>query len=73
MTREIMNLAVVKHEIVKLGRSPLAEKVYPIPSDWVPITDVLAILTRFRKHWTEFRPTTKAKEAELISEIFGES
>jgi hypothetical protein len=68
-----MNLDDVKHEIVKLGRSPLAEKVYPIPSDWVPLTDVFAILTRFKKHWTEFRPETKAKEAKLISEIFEES
>jgi len=68
-----MSLDDVKHEIVKLGRSPLAEKVYPIPPDWVPLTDVLATLTRFRKHWTEFRPTIKDEEAELISGIFGES
>lgn len=68
-----MNLDKAKHEIVKLGRSPLAEKAYPIPSDWVPLTDVLAILTRFRKHWMEFRPTTTTSEAKLLSEIFGES
>lgn len=70
---EISNLGEVKHEIIKLGRSPLSERVYPIPSDWVPLTDVLAILTRFTKHWTEFRPQTEGKEAKLISEIFGET
>ena len=73
LTRKIMNLADVKYEIVKLGKSPLAERVFPIPSDWVPLTDVLAILTRFREHWTQFRPPTNTKEAELIAEILGES
>ena len=73
MIRKIMNLADVENEIVELGKSPLAEKAYPIPSYCVPLTDVLAILTRFRKHWTQFRPPTNTKEAELISEILGES
>ena len=66
-----MNLSDVRREIVRLGRNPLAEKIYPIPSEWVPLTDVLATLARFRKHWTEFRPQTDEQEAKLISEMLG--
>ncbi len=66
-----MNLDDLKEEIIRLGKSPLAEKLYPIPPDLVPLTDVLAILTRFKKDWTEFRRTTHTREAQLISEIFG--
>ncbi len=69
-----MNLGQVKREIKELGKTPVAEKVYPISSDWVPITDVLAILNRFEKHWKNYQEAKKgASEAKLISEILGES
>jgi hypothetical protein len=68
----IMNLGEVEREIMKLRRSPFIEKMYPIPRDWVPITDVLAILCRFRKHWKTFRTAKDDEETNLISEIFGE-
>jgi len=66
-----MNLDQVKREIKELGKSPAAEKVYPITSDWVPITDVLAILNRFEKHWKKYREENTG-EAKLIAEILGE-
>ncbi len=66
-----MNIGQVKREIKELGKSPVAEKVYPITSDWVPITDVLAILNRFEKHWKQTKK--EQSEAKLIGEIFGES
>ncbi len=69
-----MNLDQVKREIKELGKAPVAEKAYPISSDWVPVTDVLAILNRFEKHWKNYHEAKKnASEAKLISEILGES
>ena len=69
-----MNLDQVKREIKELRKTPIAEKVYPISSDWVPITDVLAILNRFEKHWKNYREAKKtASEGKLIGEILGES
>lgn len=66
-----MNLAQVKSEIKNLGKKPTTERMYPITSDWVPITDVLAILNRFEKHW---RQESKKSELEdkLVVEILGE-
>ncbi len=67
-----MNLDQVKREIRDLKKTPVAEKSYPISSDWVPVTDVLAVLNRFEKHWKKYRETKKsATEAKLIDEILG--
>jgi hypothetical protein len=69
-----MNLEQVKREVKALGKSPVAEKVYPITSDWVPLPDVLAIINRFEKHWKKYGASKKdAREARLITEIIGES
>ena len=69
-----MNLEQVKREIKELGKSPVAEKMYPITSDWVPVTDVLAIINRFEKHWKNYKEAKKGgSEMKLISEILGES
>ncbi len=69
-----MNLEQVKREIAELGRSPVAEKMYPITSDWIPLTDVLAIINRFEKHWKQYKGTKKdSSETKLISEILGET
>lgn len=62
----------MKREIKDLGKSPAAEKVYPITADWVPITDVLAIINRFEKHWKNYKESRKGtNEAKVIDEIFG--
>lgn len=69
-----MDLEQVKREVKELGKFPLAEKMYPISSDWVPVTDVLAVLNRFEKHWKNYRETKKGEsESKLINEILGES
>ncbi len=41
----------LRNEIEQSARNPLAERAYPITSDWIPVTDVLAIVDRFEKHW----------------------
>jgi hypothetical protein len=64
-----MNLEQVKKEIESLGKSPASERMYPITSDWVPISDVLAIIDRFEKHWKNYKPSNKGN---LIAEILGE-
>jgi hypothetical protein len=68
-----MNLEQVKREIKELGQSPVSEKMYPITSDWVPVTDVLAIINRFEKHWKQYKDRKNAAEVKLINEILGES
>ena len=68
-----MNLEQVKHEISELGKSPVAERMYPITSDWVPITDVLAIVNRFEKYLKQHDEKGKDPQVtKLINEILGE-
>jgi len=66
-----LNLEQLKQEIKELGKSPAAEKMYPITSDWVPVTDVLAIVNRFEKHWKQHMETKTGDQAKLIKEILG--
>ena len=66
-----MNLAQVKNEIKDLGKKPLVERMYPITSEWVPITDVLAIINRFEKHWRQ-KPKENESEDKLLTEILGQ-
>lgn len=42
-----MKLGELRAEIQQSARSPYSEKLYPITSDWIPVTDVLAIVDRF--------------------------
>ena len=67
-----MNLQQVKEEIISLGKSPAAEKMYPITSNWVPISDVLAIINRFEKHWKGYKTPGKGSEGNLVAEILGQ-
>jgi len=67
-----MNLIQVKREIVELGKIPASEKMYPITSEWVPLPDVLAIISRFEKHWKQL-PKKDEDEARMITEIIGEA
>ena len=68
-----MNVEQMKKEIENLGNSPAAEKLYPITSDWVPVSDVLAIINRFEKHWKNYETTNGKPEGSLIEEILGKS
>ncbi len=65
-----MNVEEMKKEIQNLGKSPAAEKMYPITSNWVPVSDVLAIVNRFEKHWKNYKGKP---EGNLIEEILGKS
>ena len=71
MNPETMNLDQVKREVSALSKIPTAERMYPITSDWVPITDVLAIIQRFEKHWKNAQPNRTEAESKVISEILG--
>jgi len=62
----------VKSEIKDLGKFPAAERMYPITSEWVPISDVLAVINRFEKHWKNYGATKKGSSEAIISEIIGE-
>jgi hypothetical protein len=63
----------MKQEIKDLQKSPAAEKMYPITSDWVPTVDVLAIINRFEKHWKHYVEDHKnADEKKLIDQMLGE-
>jgi hypothetical protein len=74
MVVALMNIEKVRLEIKELGRSPVAEKMYPITSDWVPMTDVLAIINRFEKHWIQYKESIKNDaERKLLGEIFGKT
>jgi len=69
-----LDLKQVRQEIEAMGKSPAAEKVYPITSEWVPIPDVLAVINRFEKHWRNYAAAKKDEtEASVISKIIGES
>ena len=67
-----MNLQQVKEEIMSLGKSPAAEKMYPITSNWVPISDVLAIINRFEKHWKGYNMPCEGPEINLVAKILGQ-
>jgi len=67
-----MNLTQVKREITELGKTPASEKMYPITSDWVPLPDVMAIISRFEKHWKQL-PNKDGNVARMMSEILGEA
>jgi hypothetical protein len=67
-----MDLQQVKKEIETLGKSPSAEKMYPITSNWVPLTDVLAIINRFEKHWMEYKTPGDGPDRNVIAKIMGQ-
>lgn len=68
----LLNLEQVKREIKELAKSPVAEKMYPISSDWVPLSDVLAVINRFEKHWKDLKHDSKNPgETKLVDEILG--
>ena len=67
-----MDLTQVKRELTELGKTPASEKMYPITSEWVPLPDVMAIISRFEQHW---RQLSKKDEnmARMMNEILGQA
>jgi hypothetical protein len=66
-----MNLAQVRSEIEDLGKKLVTERMYPITSNWVPLTDVLAIIGRFEKYWSQQSKKGESGE-KLLAEILGQ-
>jgi len=48
-----MKLRQFRTEIEDSSKNLFREKTYPITSDWIPVTDVLAIIDRFEKEWRQ--------------------
>jgi len=67
----MMDLEQVRKEIENLSKTPVSEKMYPITSDWVPISDVMAVLNRFEKHWRNYKIPKDDSAGKLINEILG--
>jgi hypothetical protein len=67
-----MNLAEMRSEIKDLGKKPATERMFPITSDWVPVTDVLAIIGRFEKYWKHSPLKRSEAEDKLVAEILGQ-
>lgn len=44
-----MKLSELRAEIEQSAKSPQGDKLYPITSGWIPVTDVLAIVDRFER------------------------
>jgi hypothetical protein len=44
-----MKLDELRAEIQQSANSPYGEKMYPITSDWIPVTDAPAIADRFER------------------------
>jgi hypothetical protein len=44
-----MKLSDLRAEIQESAKSPYGEKLYPITSNWIPVTDVFAIIDRFER------------------------
>jgi hypothetical protein len=56
-----MKLRELKGEIQESAKNLFGEKAYPITSDWIPVTDVLAIVDRFEKEWRREFETVLSK------------
>jgi len=66
-----MDLEQVRKEIEDLAKTPVSEKMYPITSNWVPISDVMAVRNRFEKHWRSQKIPKDHSASSLVTEILG--
>jgi len=65
-----MKLRELRTEIEESAKNPFGEKAYPITSDWIPVTDVLAIIDRFEKEWRrEFEGALSKAESRSHQEL----
>lgn len=56
-----MKLRQLRTEIEESAKNLFGEKAYPITSDWIPVTDVLAIVDRFEREWRQEFETALAE------------
>ena len=68
-----MRLRQLRTEIQESAKNLFGEKAYPITSDWIPVTDVLAIIDRFEKEWRQEFETAlaeaKARSHQQLKEL----
>ena len=68
-----MRLNELKAEIRQTAQVPYGAKLYPITSDWVPVTDVLSIVDRFerelRRQWESVLESARSRPNQNISEL----
>ena len=72
-----MKLGQLRAEIEESARNLFGEKAYPITSDWIPVTDVLAIIDRFERDWrrefeaalSKARTNSNQQMKELVEKI----
>ena len=75
-----MKLSELKSEVEQSARNLYGEKSYPLTSDWIPVTDVLAIVDRFERQLHEqlksLRGGTKSEpqqqDKELVQRILAD-
>jgi hypothetical protein len=49
MSAPQMKLSELRAEIERIAKSPYGDKLYPMTSGWVPVTDVLTIVDRLER------------------------
>jgi len=65
-----MKLRELRTEIEESAKNLFGEKAYPITSDWIPVTDVLAIIDRFEREWRqEFERALSKAESSSHQEL----
>ncbi len=67
-----MNLSEFKQELKDKSKIPFGERYYPMTSEWIPITDVLALLDRFEKGMIALRKkviSEKKLDATSVKEL----
>ena len=63
-----MRLSELKSEIQKFAKSPYVDRLYPITSDWVPITDILVIVDRFERQLRDQLESAQKKDKSTLRE-----
>ena len=58
----------MKRQIEKSAKSPYVDRLYPITSDWVPITDILAIVDRFERQLRDQLESAQKKSKSMSRE-----
>lgn len=67
-----MNLSELKEELKDKSKTPIGERYYPITSEWIPITDALALVDRFEKALLALREkvvSEKKLDATAVEEL----
>jgi len=58
----------LKGEIHRFAKSPYVDRLYPMTSNWVPITDILAFVDRFERQLREQLESAQKKDKTISKE-----